>query len=260
MPRIGPKLAAAIRAVDVESTQCAMAAWQSAGIGLALHPDAPCAGSVPFPPALAGLTDAPPILFQWGTLLPADDRAVAIVGTRRPTPAARRSRDRWPDSWPLTAGRSSAGSPKGSTPQHTTARCAPAGERWRSWAAACVWSIRPAAPDSRRGSPSGAILSETHPDANPNSPALVARNRLISGLARALIVVETGETGGSLHAVRFARDQGRTVIAVDLDAAGNRRLIAEGAAALPPDADQWDSLLARLRIVRQIRIWFQSGL
>ncbi len=247
VPRIGPKLAAAIRAVDVESTQCALAAWHSAGIGLALHPDAPCAGSVPFPPALAGLTDAPPILFQRGTRLPADDRAVAIIGTRRPTPAARQIAGSLAGflaahGWTIVSGLAEGID----TAAHDGALRS--GGRTLAVLGCGVRVVYPpgSAELAARIAQRGAILSETHPDANPSSPTLVARNRLISGLARALIVVETGETGGSLHAVRFARDQGRTVIALDLHAAGNRLLIAEGAVALPPDADHWDSLLACL--------------
>jgi DNA processing protein len=82
----------------------------------------------------------------------------------------------------------------------------------------------------------GAILAEQHPDSPPNSPALVARNRLISGLSQAVIVVEAGESSGSLHAARFARRQGRRVYAVESDAHGNQHLIAEGAQPLSPDS------------------------
>jgi DNA processing protein len=38
-----------------------------------------------YPRRLAAIPDPPPVLYLRGTLLPADDRAVAVVGTRRPT-------------------------------------------------------------------------------------------------------------------------------------------------------------------------------
>ncbi len=92
----------------------------------------------------------------------------------------------------------------------------------------------------------GALVSETHPDASPDSSTLVARNRLISGLCRAVIVVEAGETSGSLHAARFAQVQGRPVYAVANCSPGNQHLIANGARALPPEDKAWMIVLAAL--------------
>jgi DNA processing protein len=85
-----------------------------------------------------------------------------------------------------------------------------------------------------------------HPDAAPDSPALVARNRIISGLSRAVIVVEAGPSSGSLHAARFARVQGRAIYAVENGSAGNRQLIEAGAHPLPPEFAEWDRLSDRL--------------
>jgi DNA processing protein len=92
----------------------------------------------------------------------------------------------------------------------------------------------------------GALLSEVRPDAPPSSPALVARNRLISGLSRAVIVVEAGGTSGSLRTARFAHAQGRRVYAVEYAEAGNRQLIADGARPLAPDFVEWDRLSGAL--------------
>jgi DNA processing protein len=76
----------------------------------------------------------------------------------------------------------------------------------------------------------------------PSSPALVARNRLISGLSRAVIVIETAEDGGGMYAARFAREQERIVYAIQNGSAGNVRLMAEGARPLPPHPATWDWL------------------
>jgi DNA processing protein len=86
----------------------------------------------------------------------------------------------------------------------------------------------------------GVLLCEVNPEATPNAASLVARNRLISGLSEAVIVVETTIEGGAMHAVRFALAQGRRVYAVDNDASGNRALIENGATAVPPDWDGGD--------------------
>ncbi|HML24726.1 MAG TPA: DNA-processing protein DprA, partial [Aggregatilinea sp.] len=93
----------------------------------------------------------------------------------------------------------------------------------------------------------GAVIAEVQPDAGPNAPALVARNRLISGLSRAIVVVEAGETSGSLHAARFAQAQGRAVYAVESAAAGSRHLINSNAAQpLPSTIDAWHTLAETL--------------
>lgn len=85
VPGIGPKLAAAIRAADVPAVQAALASWLAEGIAV-LQRDQPG-----YPIALRGLPDAPVVLFQRGALAPQDARAIAIVGTRRPSLQARQT-------------------------------------------------------------------------------------------------------------------------------------------------------------------------
>ena len=76
----------------------------------------------------------------------------------------------------------------------------------------------------------GALLSETHPRWSANAQRLVSRNRIISGLSRAVIVVESDADGGAMYSARFAGEQGRPVYTFDLPAGGtHQRLIAEGA-------------------------------
>ena len=85
---------------------------------------------------------------------------------------------------------------------------------------------------------SGALLSEVHPRLAPNAQRLVARNRIISALGEALIVVESNADGGAMHCARFAREQGRRVFTFRLPASGNRQLMRDGAAVLPSDLDR----------------------
>lgn len=60
----------------------------------------------------------------------------------------------------------------------------------------------------------GALVSEYTPDTHPQKWFFVERNRLVSGLAHALLVTEAAEKSGTLHTANFALDQGRDVLAV----------------------------------------------
>ncbi|MEP2534117.1 DNA-processing protein DprA [Shimia sp.] len=80
----------------------------------------------------------------------------------------------------------------------------------------------------------GLCVSEQPLGLSPQARHFPARNRIISGLARAVIVVEAAAKSGSLITARNALDQGRDVLAVpghpfDARAAGCNMLIRDGA-------------------------------
>jgi DNA processing protein len=80
----------------------------------------------------------------------------------------------------------------------------------------------------------GLRLSEQPPGVQPLARHFPLRNRLISGLARAVIVVEAAARSGSLITAKDALDQGREVLAVpghpvDARATGCNMLIRDGA-------------------------------
>ncbi len=78
----------------------------------------------------------------------------------------------------------------------------------------------------------GAIVSELAPGTPPQPQFFPLRNRIISGLSRAVVIVEAGEKSGSLITARAALEQGRDVLAVPGPVLGGRN---KGAHALLRD-------------------------
>ncbi|OCB50837.1 hypothetical protein A5722_32370 [Mycobacterium vulneris] len=76
------------------------------------------------------------------------------------------------------------------------------------------------------------VVSQFHPAQTWASYGAMARNHVIFGLGRALVVVEAGEKGGTLAAGRDALKRGRPVFVLSFDEhtpPGNRMLIDSGA-------------------------------
>ncbi|WP_375175277.1 DNA-processing protein DprA [Pseudooceanicola sp.] len=94
---------------------------------------------------------------------------------------------------------------------------------------------------------SGARVSEMRMGQQPRAQHFPRRNRLVSGLARALVVVEAAAKSGSLITARTALDQGREVLAVpghpfDARAAGSNMLIRDGAILVRSATDVIEAL------------------
>ena len=92
----------------------------------------------------------------------------------------------------------------------------------------------------------GALFSEHPFTTQPTPTNLILRNRLISGLSIATIVVESEENGGAIRTAAFALEQERIVFACDWEnrsrlSEGPRRLIQQG--AYPISLDQLDKVV-----------------
>jgi DNA processing protein len=98
----------------------------------------------------------------------------------------------------------------------------------------------------------GVIVTEQMPGTEPKADFFPRRNRIISGIARALIVVEAAVRSGSLITARFAAEQGREVFAVpgspmDPRCEGTNKLIRDGATLLMRARDVLEALGAEPR-------------
>jgi DNA processing protein len=192
-------------------------------------------GTPEYPPALATIPDPPHLLYVRGTVTAADALAVALVGSRKCTDDGRRVAAR------LAAGLVRAGvtvvSGLARGIDGVAHRAAlQAGGRTLAVLAGGLSRIYPPEHTDLAGAveASGAVLSEACMDQEPLAGLFPVRNRIISGLCRAVVLVEAAQKSGALITASHAADQGRTVLAVpgsvDSPASGGtHELIRKGA-------------------------------
>lgn len=191
-----------------------------------------------YPARLKDIEQPPPVLYVRGEWLPEDDFAVAIVGTRRITAYGRQITEELAAHLAGSGLTVISGLARGvDAVAHSAAL--KAGGRSVAVFGSGVDRIYP--PENRALAAQimarGALLSDYPLGTAPESSNFAPRNRIISGLALATIVVEAGETSGALITAEFAAEQGREVFAVPgsilaPQSKGTNRLIQNGALPL----------------------------
>lgn len=93
----------------------------------------------------------------------------------------------------------------------------------------------------------GLILSEVPFNSEPRAENFPARNRIVSGLSEAVVVIEAGVKSGTIHTARQAVDQGRELFVVpgnpyDYRAEGSNKLLKEGATIVTSTEDIMENL------------------
>jgi DNA processing protein len=168
-----------------------------------------------YPSRLAAIYDAPPVLFIRGSLAGGCDPAVAVVGTRRPTPYGLVMAEYFARELCEAGVTVVSGMARGvDTRAHTASLAA----RGRTVAVIGTGHDRCYPPENRRLADaiaaSGAVVSEYPPETPPDPANFPRRNRIISGLSRGTIVVESDTDGGAMITAFLALDQNREVFAV----------------------------------------------
>lgn len=201
-------------------------------------------GDVDYPERLANIPSPPVVLFVKGNKqVLSDELSIAIVGTRSATPYGRKNA--FDFGYNLSKNNVtviSGGAVGVDTASHKGALRA-------KGKTVCVLGcgieygyLRENLPMRNEITLKGAVVSEYPPDYPASRFTFPQRNRIISGLAKGVLVVEAGERSGSLITANIALDQNHDVFAIPGNISsdvsfGTNRLIKEGAKPVTEVAD-----------------------
>ena len=197
-----------------------------------------------FPPLLREIPSCPKNIFYLGTLT--DQRCIAIVGTRKASTQGCQTAYAFAQTcaqqgWCVVSGLAlgiDASAHQGALD-----------------AGGCTWAVVAGGVD--RIYPQqheqlatdiiesgGCILSEYAPKTPTYPNQFIARNRIISGLARAIVIIEAPHASGALTTARFAGEQGRDIFVVPGSISsenfiGSHALIRDGARLVTSMNDVW---------------------
>lgn len=199
---------------------------QAIGAGFVMHSE------TGYPPLLHHIASAPPLIWVKGDLAMAEQPAVAIVGARNASAlGAKFTRSLARDL--IDAGLLVV---SGLARGIDTAAHEAAISRTAAVLAGGLDHYYPPENEKlqRAIAERGLLITEMPPGTAPKAEHFPRRNRIISGMSKAVIIVEAALRSGSLITARFANEQGREVFAVpgsplDPRSEGTNKLIKDGA-------------------------------
>lgn len=196
-----------------------------------------------FPANLKQVQDAPVYVYTKGNLLPEDARAIAIVGTRKPTHYGLAMAQRIASGLAAAGFTIVSGLARGiDTQAHKGALSA--GGRTITVLGSGIDVVYP--PENGKLMDaiirSGAVVTENPLGTQPEAGYFPARNRIISGLSLGTVIIEAAEDSGSLITAQYTREQGRPLFAVPGNVGpavsrGTNNLIRQGAVLVESAAD-----------------------
>lgn len=191
-----------------------------------------------YPTRLKSIEQPPPVLYIRGQMVDSDNYAVSIVGTRHKTAYGRQVATELASFLARNGITVVSGLARGiDSIAHEAALNA--NGRTIAVMGSGVDVIYPQEHRnlSARIIKDGALVSNYYPGTQPEGVNFPPRNRIISGLSLAVVIIEAGEKSGALITAEFAVDQGREVFAVPGPiyaprSKGTNRLIRDGALPL----------------------------
>jgi DNA processing protein len=243
VPKLGSETATAIKdKADVSRARQTAARIVQLGWTPLLY------GEDDYPAQLKNIPGPPPILYRLGRELSSDERLVSIVGTRHPTEGGRQ----------FTRGLASqlaeggitvvSGMAEGIDSEAHRGALDGGGLTVAIWGSSLDIVYPPSNRDlARRIQAGGATYSEYPPGTQPDRAFFPERNRIISGLSAATVVVEAGRKSGALITAELALEQGRDLFAVPGPptspmSIGTNALIKQGAQLLTSPEDIFEQL------------------
>jgi DNA processing protein len=203
-------------------------------------------GAADYPPLLGELADPPPVLWSLGDAALLQRPAVAVIGARNASSLGARMARALARELAEAGVVVVSGLARGiDTEAH---RAALGGGTVAVMAGGIDVTYPPENADlAAEIAEKGLLVSEQPLGMQPTARHFPRRNRIVSGLCRAVVVVEAAAKSGSLITARTALDQGREVLAVpghpfDARAAGCNMLIRDGAMLIRGGGDVIEAL------------------
>jgi DNA processing protein len=210
VPGVGKKLTHTIRTADHFVDPHQVMDWcQEHDASILLRSDPR------YPALLQQIVDPPALLFVQGDLLPQDQLAVAIVGTRHGTVYGLKQAEHFAFMLARSGVTVVSGLARGiDAAAHQGALHG--GGRTIAVLGGGLEQIYPSEHRAlaERIAQQGAVISEYAPPSKPRGGMFPQRNRLISGLSLAVLVVEAPQRSGALITARLATEQNREVLAI----------------------------------------------
>lgn len=230
----------AIRLCSIDDAEAELARGKRLGAHLVAH------GERGYPPALAHADGSPPLIYVKGRLELADMPIVSIVGARNGSAAGQKFTRQIANALGLEGFVIASGLARGiDTAAHNASLDA-------GTIAVVAGGIDVVYPPENAGlqeaiGERGLLISERSPGHTPRAKDFPRRNRLISGIALGVVVIEAAQRSGSLITARMAGEQGREVFAVpgsplDPRAAGTNNLLKQGATLVTAPDDITEAL------------------
>ena len=213
-----------------------------------------------YPSLLQEIPQSPPVLFVRGSSGPQFEQALAVVGTRRVTPYGREVCEQYCGAVARAGVAIVSGLARGvDSIAHRVAV-----DEGAPTVAVLAGGIDGIYPQEKAGGAErvmgqGCVVSEYPPGVKTRADYFPRRNRIISGLARATLVIEAGMTSGALHTAHHALEQNREVFATpgsvfSQQSVGTNRLIRESAAKLVGSAEELCEELNLLSLGQQLSL------